>query len=221
MKIVKRVCLFALALVMTGVSSFSFVGCDKEKNEDDNLSFASVSTILTDFNENLKPFLATLEFKYNNTDDEEKVKLISSSISSLTRGMSESMKAFQAVFNQYIETADEETQITSNKQEISVKTDRSEYRAKLNSTDTDLSIYTKDGESECLYEVRAESDGGYLLQIISKNTSDTTYTIYQLDFNGTRGKLCVDESASSFIELFNAEVSESTFPHISQYTFSS
>lgn len=220
MKTVKRIGLIIFALCLTVVSAFSFVGCKNTKDGEENLSFVTVSTILTDFNEKVKPFLATLEFKYKNTEDENKVKVISSSITSLTKGMSESMKAFQSVFNQYVEQNDQSVEITTGKGIVSIKTDRAEYIAKLNETETDLSIYTLDGQNECLYEVRAKNDGGYLLQIISKNATGDTYSIYQLDFNATKGKLCVDETASTFTALYMAEVNENTFPSVSQNIFS-
>ena len=196
MRLVKKIGAFFIAVAVIMVSAFSFVGCDKTKNDGGNLSFETVATILTDFNEKLKPFLATLEFKYNNSEDEAAVKLMSTSISSLTKGMSESMKAFQSVFNQYVQLGDESTEIVSTAEMVSIKTDRSEYIAKLNKNATDLSIYTKDGSNECLYEIKVKASGGYLLQIVTKNTTGDSYSIYQIDFSGTKGKLCIDETAS-------------------------
>ena len=220
MRVFKRIGIFLVAVAVMVSSVFSFVGCDKPSKKDEDLSFTEISTILTNFNEKLKLFLATLEFKYNDTEDEEKIKVASSSITSLTKTMSESMKAFQSVFNQYIEVEGSSTEITISKELVSIKTERGEYVAKLNSTGTDLSIYTKDGTNECLYEVRAKNDGGYLLQIIAKNATGDTYSVYQLDFNGTKGKLCVDETSSAFTSLYNAEVNEHTFPNVNQIIFS-
>jgi len=218
MSSIKRLGGWVIAIVGIILSIFGFSGCEKS-NEKDQLSFECASVVLENFKENAKPFLSTLEYNYNNTEHETRVKTASSLVSSITKGMSENLKVFENVLLEYAESGDGEIEVTRGPQIIEIKKGQTSFVVKLNESETDFAIISKEGENESLFEIKAKQEGGYLAQIVSKNAGADTYTIYQLDFNLTAGKLCIDETASSFSSIYMADLKESTYPSVSQYVF--
>ena len=219
MSLTKRLSGWLIAVVGITVSIFGFVGCDKSSSKKSELSFKCASEILSNFREEVKPFLSTLEYNYNNTEQETRVKTATSLVLSISKGMSDNLKVFESVLNEYTESGNGEISIVRSPQIIEIKKDQTIFQVKLNETETDFAIISREGTNESLFEIKAKQQGGYLAQIVSKNTDKDTYTIYQLDFNLTAGKLCIDETSSSFTSIYLADLNESTYPSVSQHIF--
>ena len=146
MSSIKRLGGWVVAIVGIILSVFGFSGCEKS-SEKDQLSFECASVVLENFKENAKPFLSTLEYNYNNTEHETRVKTASSLVSSITKGMSENLKVFENVLLEYAESGDGEIEVTRGPQIIEIKKGQTSFVVKLNESETDFAIISKEGEN--------------------------------------------------------------------------
>lgn len=209
MKVLSRI----IAYIMCLLAPVFLVGCGEEES---TLSFNDLSTLLLEFDTDVRPFLSTLE--YNNSTDEE-LSLTCANITNLSYQMGESFKSLNTAMMELENAEDELTEVTASETEIKIKTGTIDFISKMNKDKTEMSVVFLNGESESVYELKKLEDGSFFAQIAIKNVGLTTYTIYQIRQVGTTGKLAIGYAENKYVSIFGAELTAEVFPSLTEKTY--
>lgn len=210
---VKKVFAIILSVICVG---FVFSGCKKD-TEKAKLTFNDLSVVLTRFDTDVRPFLSTLSYSYSGAD-QESLNGYSNAITNLSYEMSESFKGFNTFISQNLSAENEETVIETTETEIKITTDSVNFVGKLSADKTNLSVISKSEKTESVFEIIV-LDGGYLAQVVSKNITDNTYTVYQLKFKSTTGTFNIDTSAVNYMSIYGLDVNNASFPSVTQIIY--
>lgn len=205
-----------LAFFLVALIPFFTVGCGEDETV---LSFTELSTLTLEFDTDVRPFFSTLTFKYNGAEGGEIVKNSTESINGLSYEMGESFKVLNSVMAELELNQTEESSVASDGGSITIKNESLNFVAKMNENRTNLSITLKNNEKESVYEIIKKENGGYFSQVAVKNNGAENYTVYQISYVGTSGKLAVGFAESGYTSIFGAEISDQVFPTITEYVF--
>ena len=206
-----------LAILMCVVLPLLFCGCEKE--EETQVSFDELSVILLEFDSKVRPFLSTLQLNYNFDADIELLNSAVTTITTLSSEMGESFKAFNSVLSELENNSLQGTTVTKTSESITIVSDGLEFTVRLLASKTSMSITSKKGSQEQVFEISSRESGGYYAQVVIKN-SNLEYSVYQLAFFGASGSLNLDLSASGYISIYGAQINDSAFPNVSAKQFS-
>lgn len=194
---------------------FTFIGC---KDKGVEVSYDSLATALLDFDTAVRPFFSTIELKYSGAVDSDMLTASTGAIKTLAYEMGESFKSFNAVIAELESNQSEDVTLTTVDDTITLRTENLEFVSRLSSDGKHMSIVSKSGNQEYLFETSKKEDSGYYAQVAIKNTGESSFTIYQIDFGGTTGTFNIDLAASSYTSIYKAEI-KGNFPTVSAYVF--
>lgn len=206
-----------LTVVLGFVMALIVTGCESKTTE--TLSFQTLSDILLQFDTDVRPFLSSLEYKYQEDENKEYLTASASLIKSISYDMGESFKGFNELITTSQEMGGGGVTVSQKEEEITIKTINADFKAQLNKNKTCLSIKHMSGNEEYLIEISVRNLGGYYAQIVSKNKTET-YSIYQLRFAENKGSFSISEGETNYISIYNAEINDSVFPSVSAMVFS-
>ena len=194
---------------------FTFIGC---KDKDVEVSYDSLATVLLDFDTAVRPFFSTLELKYSGAVDSDMLIASTGAIKTLAYEMGESFKSFNAVIAELESNQAEDVTLTTVDDAITLRTETLEFVSRLSTDGKHMSIVSKSGDQEYLFEIAKKENSGYYAQVAIKNDGASSFTVYQIDFVGTTGTFNIDLTAPSYTSIYKAEIN-GNFPTVSAYVF--
>lgn len=205
------------ALLLIAVVPMIFFGC--KKDEDTPLEFSTLSTFLLDFDSAVRPFLSTLELKYQESENAEILTSSVSSIKTISYEMGESFKAFGNYLSEIESESVDGTTIERTSEKITIKTPEVEFVAQLSQEKSCMSVTSTSADESNIIEVTKRTDGGYYAQLVTKTKGIDSYVVYQLSFLGTAGKFNLDMASANYISIYKAEISPNVFPNVTANIF--